>query len=145
MNQLLSNTEDSDLLQKAWDMDQKALFSKNKKEQEKLWGDSLSICKKLFQMYKTKTPDNLQILSKIALIYLHQKKFDSSKRYMDIANTISKNNPVTLFNYGNLYRAMEKPLTAIKYYEKAIKHSEVPIFKEELEKYRKLLKENDIK
>ena len=141
MNTLFSNKIDVELLQKAWDLDQEALFDVDKKKQKKLWTDALTICRKLLRKYKERYPENFQIISKIALIYLHQNKFKSAKKYLDIANCKIKNDPIILFNYGNLYRAMNNPGLAIKYYEKAIKHShQDDIFKEELKRYKKILK-----
>lgn len=140
MNQLLSSITDSKALQKAWSLDQKALFSKNKEQQRKLWSAAILICKRLFFKYKHKYPDNLQILSKIALIYLHQKKFILTKKYLDAAKKKAKKDPVVLFNYGNLYRAMSKPRLAINFYKKAIKYSKNRIFKDELIRYQKILK-----
>lgn len=140
MHQLLSKLSYSKLLQKAWDLDQEALFSNDKQKQKKLWEKSILICKNLFRKLKKIYPDNVQILCKLALIYQHQRKFVLTKKYLDVAKGISKNDPIILFNYGNMYRTMNKPRLAISYYEKAAKNSDSEIFRNELERYKEILK-----
>ncbi|MBU4421874.1 tetratricopeptide repeat protein [Candidatus Parcubacteria bacterium] len=144
MSQLLSNKTDSKSLQRAWDLDQKALFNKNKEQQRKLWSSALLICRKLLKKYTQKSPDYLQILSKIYLIYQHQQKFRLAKKYLDLAGKKSKDDPIVLFNYGNLYRAANKSQLAIDYYKKAIKRSNEEIFKNELARYREILKQKKL-
>ncbi|OGF31604.1 hypothetical protein A2533_00950 [Candidatus Falkowbacteria bacterium RIFOXYD2_FULL_35_9] len=142
MRNLLSNESDSKKLQRAWDLDQKALFLADKDIQKKLWSEAINICKKLLKKYGNNFPDNLQIIYKIFLIYLHQKKILLAKRYIDKAWNLDKNNPITLFNYGNFYRAINKPKLAIKYYESASKKSSTKIFGEELKKYLTFINKN---
>ncbi|PIZ99305.1 MAG: hypothetical protein COX77_01885 [Candidatus Komeilibacteria bacterium CG_4_10_14_0_2_um_filter_37_10] len=140
MTQLLKNKVDSHLLKKAWDLDQQALFLADKKRKNKLWVNSLLICRRLLRKYIEKSPENLQILSKIYLIYLHQAKFILAKKYLDLANKKQNNDSIILFNYGNYYRALNKSRLAINYYKKAIKLSNEKIFKDELKRYLKILK-----
>jgi tetratricopeptide (TPR) repeat protein len=141
---LLSNNSDSIKLEKAWALDQRALFDKNKKRQKKLWSESVNTCKEILKKYKTKSADRIQILLKLATIYQHQKKFLQAKKYLDIVDREWPKNAITTFNYGNLYRAMNKPEKAIPYYKQAIKLSEKlsngkKLFKKELERYLNIL------
>ncbi len=137
----LSNKSDSIQLQKAWDLDQQALFDTNKKTQKKLWIQSVLICKELLKKHKSPTMDRFQILSKLASIYQHQGKFSLAKRCLDDIHKKKKNDAIVMFNYGNLYRAMGQSKRAIGYYKKAVLFGEGnKIFTKELERYESILK-----
>ena len=62
---IFSDKLNSNKLKKAWALDQRALFDKDKKRQKKLWSESVKIYKELLKKYKTRSSDRLQILIKL--------------------------------------------------------------------------------
>lgn len=134
---LLPTKKNFDLLQKAWDLDQQALLNtKNKHEANLLWKQSINICDKLLKKY----PRDINLLTKIATIYQHQNKFEKAKIFLNKAKKYYDKNFLIYHSFGNLYRAMDNPKLALKYYELSFKYSnENKIIKKSLEDYRKIL------
>ena len=82
---LLPTKEYSELLEKAWRLDQEALLrAKDRKETLSLWQESIKICKNLLKRF----PKNINLLFKIATIYQHQKEFDKARYYLYKAKKI---------------------------------------------------------
>ncbi|MBI2628174.1 MAG: tetratricopeptide repeat protein [Candidatus Niyogibacteria bacterium] len=135
---LLPTKEASKLLNKAWNLDQKALlYTKNKKQAKVLWKESMKICEKLLKEFS----DNINLLFKIATIYQHQGKFDKSKYFLYKAKKYYPENFLVEYYLGNLYRAKSNHKLAVKYYEMAFKHSRGnKLIKQSLENYKKFLK-----
>ncbi len=133
---LLPTKKASALLDKAWDLDQEALLrTKNKPKADRLWQETMKICKKLLKDF----PKDINLLLKIATIYQHQSKFDEAGYYLDKAQKFYPKNFLIEHNLGNLYRAKGNVKLALKYYEKALKHSDGnKLMKKSLTTYKKL-------
>lgn len=129
--------KDSQMLQKAWDLDQKALLrAKNKTKQKELWKNSLEICKKLLKKF----PKEINLLLKIATIYQHQKKFGNAMYYLKKAQKYYPKNFLVAHNMGNFYRAKGNKKITLKYYRMAVKLSNNnQLIKKGLEDYIKTL------
>lgn len=136
---LLPTKKSSDLLQQAWDLDQQALISvKNKKEAVLLWKQSIDICSKLLKEF----PTDINLLTKTATIYQHQRKFKKAEYYLDKADKYYPNNFLVYHNLGNLYRAMDSRKFALKYYELAVKYSQGnKLIKKSLDDYKNIIGE----
>lgn len=80
MFKLLSDNSDSKKLEKAWSLDQQALFNPKPDRQKKLWSDSVKMCLELLRKYNVPSQDRYQILSKLSLIYKHQLDFKNAKK-----------------------------------------------------------------
>lgn len=114
---LLSSSKASKSLQRAWSLDQKALLhAKNRKEAHQLWRRSIHICKQLWNQF----PKDINLLTKIAVIYQHQGKFNETKKFLIRARRSHPNHLSVVHQFGNLYRAMGKTKLALKYYSQAV-------------------------
>lgn len=121
MTLLISSIVDSKKLDRAWSLDQRALFHPNPKQKKKLWATSIGLCRTLLEKYTSPSSDRYQILSKLALIYQHQSDFNNAKRSLDMIKKDNPRDPIMMFNFGNLYRAMNQPKRAIEWYKNAIR------------------------
>ncbi|MEK7537207.1 MAG: tetratricopeptide repeat protein [Patescibacteria group bacterium] len=135
---LLPDKKSSELLKKAWDLDQEALLkTKNSKRRKKLWRKSMRICQSLLKKF----PREINLLTKIATIYQHQGKFDRAGYFLQKAKKYHPKVFIIDFYFGNLYRAKENHKLAIKYYLKALKKSKNDkLIKKSIEDYRDYLR-----
>ena len=78
--------------------------------------------------------DNEFIHNAMASIYRANGEFTSAKMHLNNSLELDDQNPITYYNYGNLYVDMEHPEEAIAMYEKAVElHPEFEEAKQELE------------
>lgn len=138
MRTLLSNHSDTTLLQRAWDLDQQALSTESVAMRRRLWREALNICRRLLRKYEWRNQlDVLQLLSKIAVMNMHQRKFAIAKRYLDRARRLSKRDPIILYYYGSLYRSMGQSRLALRFYRSAARLGRNAIFTRELQRYQR--------
>ncbi len=77
----------------------------------------------------------------MASIYRKNKEFASAKLHLNALVDIDDSNPITFYNYGNLYMDMDHPEEAIAMYKKAIElNPDFDEAKEELEKLQEIKK-----
>ncbi len=107
--ELLPTKKASALLDKAWDLDQEALLrTKNKPKADRLWQETMKICKKLLKDF----PKDINLLLKIATIYQHQSKFDEAGYYLDKAQKFYQSALLKDPAYRTPYNSL-----AVKYHE----------------------------
>ena len=79
---------------------------------------------------------NTYVHQAMASIYRKNSEFASAKLHLNALVDIDDSNPITYYNYGNLYADTEHPQEAIRMYEKALELN--PDFKEAKEELEKL-------
>jgi len=60
------------------------------------------------------------IYNDLAGIYAEQRRFDEALRVMKLASRTRTHNSAVLYNYGEIYRAMNDCRTAIRYYQRSL-------------------------
>lgn len=79
--------------------------------------------------------DNTYVHQAMASIYRKNSEFASAKLHLNALVDIDDSNPITYYNYGNLYLDMEHPQEAKNMYTKALElNPDFSEAKEELEK-----------
>jgi tetratricopeptide (TPR) repeat protein len=73
-----------------------------------------------FQKMLAKNPDDIQLRSKLALLYYHQQKHREALQQWTIVTDLDPNNPEIFKIMGNTCVEMNDLREAIKYYRKAV-------------------------